>query len=631
MLLDKILSPYIQNIDNGLYSFHFSRYIQREIVYISQFNEEEMAAFNFSLDESIQIKQHYRQILNEQTKLYKEEHPKSEEIRGNYVFSNLHAQDNEFDQALTEYLHAASHLNRNLFSKSSEDVTSPIIFYIQVLLKIGLLQERRMLYDAAIVSYSRAMEIIKRFFDFNFVKENFEELKILFQPYLCLSFLHAKRDHSLDAANSFMKKYKDLILDIAESESTAQELLIYQHNIRWAEMFMMRSQFKKAIDKYIKAINQFKYCDISESLAGLADACTALALKQWYEQKKLSINFPPESAYNVSDENLQKHFDKNVTLIIKSNQIDSLIDKALHLYVLASHAYRLSASPDKESLMLWKLAYVVGYGLNYMDSNLEQKDDINWLFRNLNTENHNKNPIRNGFAQIFGGSYSVHRNRLKNEIGVNDEKVLRWITPPLTQVLLVLGHFWHSYWGDGIDDEGKPAKMDETAFKMLDMGAFPMKAKILAQYLKARWYQTKTNNKAEAFRLYVKALENGQAYEGGLDSISLSLGMIYFHIWEIVKDNDLSEIKIHQEFKGDMQRYFSESHCRNRTKKYLTELLSRHHIDGINPKRFFTYMNKQYYLYNDFSDSYVNGVWAIEYGLVPVAQDMLKQINEDIL
>lgn len=107
--------------------------------------------------------------------------------------------------------------------------------------------------------------------------------------------------------------------------------------------------------------------------------------------------------------------------------------------------------------------------------------------------------------------------------------------------------------------------------------------------------------------------------------------MIYFHIWEIVKDNDLSEIKRHKNFKGDMQRYFSLSHCRNRTKKYLTELLSRHHIDGINPERFFSYMNKQYYLYNDFSHSYVNGVWAIEYGLVPVAQDMLKQINEENL
>ena len=184
---------------------------------------------------------------------------------------------------------------------------------------------------------------------------------------------------------------------------------------------------------------------------------------------------------------MKTYFEKNVKLIIELNDCDnkrqSLIEKALHLYVLASHAYRLSASPDKESLMLWKLAYVVGYGLNYIDGNLKQKEDIDWLFRNLNTENHNKNPIRNGFAQIFGGSYSVHRNRLKDEIGVNDEKVLRWITPPLTQVLLVLGHFWHSYWGDGIDDEGKPAKMDETAFEIVDMGAFPMKANILALYL----------------------------------------------------------------------------------------------------------------------------------------------------
>lgn len=708
MLLDKILSPYINTIDNGLYKFHFSRYIQREILYISQFNEQEMAAFNFSLDESIQIKQHYRQILNEQIRLYKEENcetkVETKEMQGNNVLSNLHivlgdlhAQDNEFDQALTEYLHAAYHLKRNVFKP--DNLIPPIIIYIEVQLKIGLLQERRMLYDVAIATYYRAMQTIENFIcsendsskENCFFKENFEQLKIFLQPYLCLSFLHAKRDHNLDAANDFMQKAADLIQKIfrpskyqqtfliPQKKSTSckfenqQRFFISQHNIRWAEMFMMRSEFDSAIWKYIYALKEKysesedkrNYFEIGEILAGLSYACTALALKKCYEEESqnFSISFPSEHpkstnqdnfecAYHISDENLKGDLNNKIKSIVSLiddcdkqdtdllEKIEPLLNKSLHLYVLASHAYRLSASAAEESFILWKLAYVVGYGLNYIDMFSDKsfnKEDIDWLFRNLNDEihendeSHEKNPIRNGFAQIFAGSYSVHRNRLNKEIGVDDEKVLRWITPPLTQVLIVLGHFWHSYWGNGIDDQGKSAKMDKTAFEIVDMGAFPMKAKIIALYLKARWYQARTNNKAQAFNLFIEALENLQAYEGGLDYISLPLGMIYYHIWEIVKDNEtnLEELKNSNDFKGDMQRYFSKSHCRNSTKKYLTELLSRHHINGINSKRFFTYMNKQYYLYNAFSSDYVNGIWALEYGLVPVAKKMLKRIEEE--
>ena len=542
-----------------------------------------------------------------------------------------------------------------------------------MLLKIGLLQERRMLYDAAIAAYYRAMEAIENFIspkthsffskESEFFKENFEQLKILLQPYLCLSFLHAKRDHNIDTANHFMKKAVDLIKLDLTSEFTNNIFFISQHYIRWAQMFMIRSQFENAIWKYIDALKEkcsseyednINYSDIGEILAGLSYACTALALHKWYKNKEFSISFPPEKydsdykpesiskfqcAYekNLNENQLKHYLCKNVQLIIEldnSNQeIELLIQKALHLYVLASYAYRLSASPDEESFILWKLAYVVGYGLNYIDifdnANLQNTQNIDWLFSNLN-KNYNQNPIRKGFAQIFIGSYAVHKNRLKYEIGVNDDKVLKWIVPPLTQMLLVLANFWHSYWNYGVD-----AKMDQTAFEIIDMGASPMKAKILALYLKARWYQTRANNKTQAFILYTQTIENIQAYECGLDYISLPLGMVYFHIWEIVKENEISHGKIlkslenSDEFKGSMQRYFSIHHCHNQTKKYLIELLSRHHINGINPERFFTYTNKQYYLYNAFSSDYANGMWALEYGLVPVAKEMLKRIEEE--
>jgi hypothetical protein len=174
------------------------------------------------------------------------------------------------------------------------------------------------------------------------------------------------------------------------------------------------------------------------------------------------------------------------------------------------------------------------------------------------------------------------------------------------------------------------------------MGTFSMKARLLALYFKGRWYQknakigeNKYQYKQLAFRLLVQAIEDGQAFEGEMDYIALPLGIIFYHIWEIVKENDeengkiLSSVKKTEDFKGDMQRYFSLNYCRNRTKKRLLELLSRHNIEGFNKERYFIYMSKHYYLYDSFADPYVNGKWALEYGLVPVAKFMLEKIDED--
>ncbi|MEN8219551.1 MAG: ATP-binding protein [Pseudomonadota bacterium] len=740
LLLDRILASYnnINKIDNGFYNFRFARHIQREIVYISQFSEQEMAAFNFSLDESIQIKQHYRHILNEQMRLYKKEMPiqAEKETQGTYVFAglhmilgDLHAQDNEFDQAMVEYENAIYHLDgfigkclnecknqkdENGAKTSVELLSTHFIFYVRIMLKRGLLQERRMIYDSAIGFYYRAMKTVsiilksdkgKEFFDINI-----EQLNLLIQPYLCLAFLHAKRDYSLEAANRFMRDALELIegkksksLGCSQSKSLGCDTFakksgqIYKHHVRWAEMWMMRSQFKEAICQYLKAMKVLYECDpcnnknkenaltchdMGSILAGLADACTALALYALYENKdeKFELILPAykncdqgegespkiNCAYNrnLSDEELKESLNKNVESIMKwqrtflyneidnfdTNKLKPLFNNALCLYVLASHAYRLAGSLSDEAFMLWKTANAVALGLSYIKKvrgeqylTPDKKAKIDWLFideTNTKEPRYQTNPIRHVFYQAFAGSYSVHRARLKEYLGVKDKRFLRWISSPLIQLFTVLSHFWQSYWGD-TDVNGNPCKMDESAFEIVDMGTFPMKARILALYLKGRWYQeyaaiseNEYQYKEKAFRLLVQAIEDGQAFEGELDYIALPLGIIYYHIWEIVKENDddnriLRSVKEDEYFKGDMQRYFSSNYCRNRTKKRLLELLSRHNIPGINKERYFTYMSKQYYLYDAFSDPYVNGKWALEYGLVPVAKFMLDEINKD--
>jgi hypothetical protein len=815
VLIEKILLPYTIPMNNGLYNFHFARYIQREIIYISQFSEQDMAAFNFSLDESIQIKQHYRQILEEQIKLYQDKSPIEQQIekgiqgtQGIFVLPNLHmvlgdlhAQDNEFDQAMDEYLNAASHLKfvengirKALLSTKSKTRNSQkgcqeplevfrisLVLYVRIMLRLGLLQERRMIYDSATAAYSQIIDTIDNLISFersskhqkleqgNFFSDNIERLNLFIQPYLCLAFLHAKRDYSLDAANHFMERALKLIKDTGgnqddssdqnqgkdQNNSCIEQLcsvasqhhpknctsakrtgLISKLHIRWAQMWMMRSKFDKAICQYLCALqslfdccqrqrenNTLTYSELGEILAGLGNACTALALHTLYgknaDNNKV-FHCPPKSievggeqtndvlllsflptvddatvdnadypscfenmdkitkcfyiGYPKNEEELKQHLYCEIRYILTwwweklSNNSENSLDKeklqplfsrALPIYVLASYAYRLAGVPLEEGRMLWKMAYAVSYGLSYLDilriqpnfiEDPDKKEKIDWLFLHLDDdqtktsfyETEFKNPIRSVFSKGSEGSYSVHRSRLQKEIGVNKDHLLRWISPPLTQILLVLGHFWHAYWED-VDEKGDWYQMDENAFEVIDMGAFPMIARILALYLKGRWYQKAAQKqdesqarayKATAFQLLVQALEDCQAYEGGFDFIALPLGIIHYHIWEIARENEdenskiLEQIKTEDQFKGDMQRYFSPNYCYHRTEKLLTELLSRHSVPGINKERYFIYMSKHYYLYDAFSDPFVNGMWAVEYGFVPVAQFMIQHMRE---
>lgn len=72
LLLERLLAPYLRPVDNGIYEYRFLLHFQREMVYISQFSEQELAALNFTLDESIAIKQYFHDFRDEQLRLSRE-------------------------------------------------------------------------------------------------------------------------------------------------------------------------------------------------------------------------------------------------------------------------------------------------------------------------------------------------------------------------------------------------------------------------------------------------------------------------------------------------------------------------------------------------------------------------------
>ncbi|ARJ65155.1 hypothetical protein WV31_05520 [Magnetospirillum sp. ME-1] len=88
---------YLHRVVNGMYDFRFRGEISQEISYISQYNESEMAALNFTLDESQALKASYRAQLTGRE-------PESLDILA--ALGELYEYDQEYDIACQHYRRA---------------------------------------------------------------------------------------------------------------------------------------------------------------------------------------------------------------------------------------------------------------------------------------------------------------------------------------------------------------------------------------------------------------------------------------------------------------------------------------------------------------------------------------------
>lgn len=155
----------IQVIDSGLYNFKFNKRISDEINFLCKVNEYESAAFNFTLDESLYIKRRYKLLLNELQLKYKEysSNQTPDFIRSlsymHMIMGDLHFYDEDYDQAILEYLDATQLYGDNKFENLSLELK---LMLIKNTLKLGLAYEKRKSYDLALMTYGKlASRVIK--------------------------------------------------------------------------------------------------------------------------------------------------------------------------------------------------------------------------------------------------------------------------------------------------------------------------------------------------------------------------------------------------------------------------------------------------------------------------------------
>ena len=161
-IINSLSQNHIREIISGLHDFKFNQKIAAEIRYISSISEPESAAFNFTLDESLQIKRYYKKRLLDLKRNYVGKDLKdSQHIHTisflHMVLGDLHFYDQEYDDATLQYLDAIQLLRT---SKGKEISAGNLVLLTRNMLKLGLTFERKRAYESALTYYGQMDMII---------------------------------------------------------------------------------------------------------------------------------------------------------------------------------------------------------------------------------------------------------------------------------------------------------------------------------------------------------------------------------------------------------------------------------------------------------------------------------------
>lgn len=157
-IVEFLSRTHITAIPSGLYELKFHRRIVEEIRYISRISEREGAAFNFTLDESLTVKRHYRRELQKMLAMKSGAAPRAGYVHSvgflRMILGDLHYYDQEYDQAIVEYMEAV-HALEDPPAEGQALSLRRLTLLVRNLLKLGLAFERKKTFDSAFTVYAK--------------------------------------------------------------------------------------------------------------------------------------------------------------------------------------------------------------------------------------------------------------------------------------------------------------------------------------------------------------------------------------------------------------------------------------------------------------------------------------------
>lgn len=151
---------YIRDTSSGIFDYRFRSIIRRELIHLSKTSDLSAAAFNFTLDESLATKRHYKRKLMELREKYSNYSP----VPGDNQFvhslcfvqtilGDLHFYDKEYDEAVLFYTESIQALRLPDAIAERKITRHQFLLSLRNKLKLGLTLEKMRAFDSAFSLY----------------------------------------------------------------------------------------------------------------------------------------------------------------------------------------------------------------------------------------------------------------------------------------------------------------------------------------------------------------------------------------------------------------------------------------------------------------------------------------------
>ncbi|WP_428662035.1 ATP-binding protein [Runella sp.] len=166
-LIKYLRNNHIRETELGLFDYRFFNKTANEITYISKIFEDELAAFNFSLDEMYNVKQYVltkiKNIRNNYSQLNTGVNNEGNSVIYSIAFLNnllgdTQYFDQEFDDSIVAYLDGLQ-----LLRECNEDTFERIVLLVKIKLKLGLVYEKMKNNSLALAYFNDAIADIRNF------------------------------------------------------------------------------------------------------------------------------------------------------------------------------------------------------------------------------------------------------------------------------------------------------------------------------------------------------------------------------------------------------------------------------------------------------------------------------------
>jgi len=175
---------YIRDTVSGIFDYRFRSIIRRELVHLSKTSDLSAAAFNFTLDESLATKRHYKRKIIELREKYKGYQPiegGNQFIHSLYfvqtIVGDLHFYDKEYDDAILYYTESIQTLRLPNAITDRKITRHQFLLWVKNKLKLGLTLEKIRAFDSAFSIYKTLILDSERYFKNIVSKETLESKK----------------------------------------------------------------------------------------------------------------------------------------------------------------------------------------------------------------------------------------------------------------------------------------------------------------------------------------------------------------------------------------------------------------------------------------------------------------------